>query len=180
LRNDPEHVLPAYIACSIAKSQRNWADGPAKVEQEKMLKSHWAVLGRLRNAGITLAEVVRQYHAQGVVPLRLCDMTADRAPWVGTVTAPKLPSHTRSLAPRGAGDRECDLLVAASWMLPMLPNAGTEICRLSVFLASFTCLLSWEDLLGFDLGASLLWQLKCAHFVPAKAPLLEEAIFNQN
>jgi hypothetical protein len=40
LRNDPEHVLPAYIGCSIAKSQRNWADGPTKKEQEKMLKPH--------------------------------------------------------------------------------------------------------------------------------------------
>jgi hypothetical protein len=62
LRNDPEHELPAYTGCSIVKSQRNWADGPAKAEQEKMLKSHWAVLGRLRDIGITLAEVVRQYH----------------------------------------------------------------------------------------------------------------------
>jgi hypothetical protein len=26
----------------------------------------------------------------------------------------------------------------------------------------------------------LLWYLKCAHLVPAKAPLTEEAIFNQN
>jgi hypothetical protein len=63
LRNDPEHALPPYTGCSIAKSQRNWADGPAKKEQEKMLKLHWAVLGRLRNAGITLAEVIGQYHA---------------------------------------------------------------------------------------------------------------------
>jgi hypothetical protein len=85
LRNDPEHALPAYTGCSIAKSQRNWADGLAKKEQKKVLKSHWAMLGRLRNAGITLAEVVRQYHSRGVVPLWrrplcLCDMTADRAP----------------------------------------------------------------------------------------------------
>jgi hypothetical protein len=28
-----------------------------------MLKLHWAVLGRLRNAGVTLAEVIGQYHA---------------------------------------------------------------------------------------------------------------------
>jgi hypothetical protein len=55
-----------------------------------------------------------------------------------------------------------------------------EICKWSVFSASFTCLLSWEDLLGFDLGAFLLRQLKCAHLVPAKAPLSVEAIFNQN
>jgi hypothetical protein len=32
LRNDPEHALPSYTGCSIAKSQRNWADGPAKKE----------------------------------------------------------------------------------------------------------------------------------------------------
>jgi hypothetical protein len=51
---------------------------------------------------------------------------------------------------------------------------------LSVFLASFIRPLSWKDLLGSDLGASLLWQLKCAHLVPAKAPVPEEAIFNQN
>jgi hypothetical protein len=40
--------------------------------------------------------------------------------------------------------------------------------------------LPWEDLLRFDLDVFLLLQLKCAHLVPAKAPLLEEAIFNQN
>jgi hypothetical protein len=51
---------------------------------------------------------------------------------------------------------------------------------LSVFSASSICLLSWEDLLGFNLGAFLLLQLKCIHLVPAKAPLPEEAIFNQN
>jgi hypothetical protein len=45
LRNGPEFALPSYTGCSIAKSQRNWADGPAKKEQEKMLKLHWAVLG---------------------------------------------------------------------------------------------------------------------------------------
>jgi hypothetical protein len=47
LRNDPEFALPSYTWCSIAKSQRNWSDGPAKKEQEKMLKLHWAMLGRL-------------------------------------------------------------------------------------------------------------------------------------
>jgi hypothetical protein len=40
--------------------------------------------------------------------------------------------------------------------------------------------LSWDDLLGFDLGAFLLRQVKCAHLVSAMAPLPEEAIFNQN
>jgi hypothetical protein len=39
-------------------------------DQERILKLHWAVLGRLRGAGVTLAEVIGQYHARGVVPLR--------------------------------------------------------------------------------------------------------------
>jgi hypothetical protein len=47
LRNDLEFALLSYTGCSIAKSQRNWSDGPAQKEQEKMLKLHWAVLGRL-------------------------------------------------------------------------------------------------------------------------------------
>jgi hypothetical protein len=55
------------------------------------------VLRRLRGSEVTLAEVLGQYHARGVVPLRrrphcLCEMMADRASWMGTVTAPSLPS----------------------------------------------------------------------------------------
>jgi hypothetical protein len=97
LRNDPEFALPVFTGNSIAESQRSWLDGPAKKEQEKILRDHWAVLGRLRGARFTLAEVIRQYHARGVVPLRrrplrLCEMTANQAPWTGTVTAPSLLS----------------------------------------------------------------------------------------
>jgi hypothetical protein len=40
LRNDPEFTLPLYTGNSITKSQRNWADGPAKREQKKILKDH--------------------------------------------------------------------------------------------------------------------------------------------
>jgi hypothetical protein len=58
LRNDPEFALPAYTENSIAESRRNWSDGPTKVEQEKILKDHWAVLRRLQGAGVTLAEVL--------------------------------------------------------------------------------------------------------------------------
>jgi hypothetical protein len=131
LRNDPEHALLAYTDCSIAKSQRNWADGPAKAEQENMLKSHWAVLGRLRNVGITLAEVVGQYHARGVAPLRrrplrLCDMTADRAPWVGTVTALELPSPLEVQRRVAQAIGRATYSWPPSRMLLMLPNAGIE------------------------------------------------------
>jgi hypothetical protein len=38
LRNDPEFAL--YTGNSIAESRRNWSDGPAKTEQEKILKDH--------------------------------------------------------------------------------------------------------------------------------------------
>jgi hypothetical protein len=40
--------------------------------------------------------------------------------------------------------------------------------------------LSWNDLLGVDLGVLLSSQLKCTHLIPAKVPLLEEVIFNEN
>jgi hypothetical protein len=131
LQNDREFALSSYTGCSIAKSQRNWSDGPAKKEQEKMLKLHWAVLGHLRNAGVTLAEVIGQYHARGVVPLRrrplrLCDMTADRPPCVGTVTvlSPSSPLDVQSCAAQVIGRS------SYSWppsrLLPMFRNAGTK------------------------------------------------------
>jgi hypothetical protein len=96
-----------------------------------MLKLHWAVLGRLRNAGITLAEVVGQYHAQGVVPLRrqplrLCDMTTDRATWVRMVTALELPSPLEVQRRVAQAIGRSTYSWPPSRMLPMLPNAGTE------------------------------------------------------
>jgi hypothetical protein len=47
LRNDPEFAIPVYIGNSIAESRRSWSDSPTKIEQEKMLRDHWAVLRRL-------------------------------------------------------------------------------------------------------------------------------------
>jgi hypothetical protein len=47
------------IHCEVAEELGRWT---AKKEQEKMLKLHWAMLGRLQNAGVTLAEVIGQYH----------------------------------------------------------------------------------------------------------------------
>jgi hypothetical protein len=87
------------------------------------------VLGRLR-AGVTLAEVIGQYHARGVVPLRkrplrLCEMTADRAPWAGTVTAPSLPSPLEVQRRVAQAIGRSTYSWSPSRMLPMLPNAGT-------------------------------------------------------
>jgi hypothetical protein len=47
LRNDPEFALPAFTRNSTGQSRRNWSNSPTKVEQEKILKGHWAVLRRL-------------------------------------------------------------------------------------------------------------------------------------
>jgi hypothetical protein len=91
---------------------------------------HWAILGRLRGAGVTLATVIWQYHARGVVQLRrqllrLCEMSADRAPWTGTVTVPVFtsPNETRRHMEQAIGK------VSYSWpptrLLRMLPHEGT-------------------------------------------------------
>jgi hypothetical protein len=71
---------------------RSWSDGAPKAEQEKLLKEHWAVLARLRDAWVDLAAIIGQYHTRGVVllrrrPLRLCEMKAKRAPWIGAMIA---------------------------------------------------------------------------------------------
>jgi hypothetical protein len=59
-------------------------------------------------------------------PLLLCEMTADRAPWDGTVTAPSLPS------PLEVQRRVAQVIGrwTYSWplsrLLPVLPNVRTE------------------------------------------------------
>jgi hypothetical protein len=64
---------------------------------------------------------------------------------------------TRGSVPRGTGDWEVDLLVAVVAEASDAPQHGDkETCKLSIFLASFILPLLWKDLLGFDLGASLL------------------------
>jgi hypothetical protein len=62
----------------------------------------------------------------------------------------------------------------------MLFNAGTEkiISCLSPREVYIWPSL-WNDVLEANLGVFLSLQLKCAHLVSAKAPLPEEAIFNQ-
>jgi hypothetical protein len=59
-------------------------------------------------------------------PLHLCEMTADRAPWMGIVTALTLPSllevHRRVAQAIGKSTYSWPL----AWLLPMLPHEGTE------------------------------------------------------
>jgi hypothetical protein len=57
-------------------------------------------------------------------------MTADRPPWMGTVTAPFIPSLLE-VQHHGAGDREVDLLVAALAVTPDNPQRGDiKVCEL--------------------------------------------------
>jgi hypothetical protein len=63
----PRVRAAAFTGNSIRQSQSNWTHGQPQAEQEKMLKEHWAVLGRLRGAGVTLATVIGQYHARVVL-----------------------------------------------------------------------------------------------------------------
>jgi hypothetical protein len=121
LRNDPE-----YTWNSITESRRNWSDGLAKAEQEKILKDHWAVLRRLRGAGVTLSEILRQYHAREVVPHRLYEMAADRAPWTGTMTAPSLPSPLEVQRRVAQAIGRLTYSLPPARLHPMLPHEGIE------------------------------------------------------
>jgi hypothetical protein len=58
LRNDTEFALLAFIGNSISQSRWNWLDGPAKAEQEKILRDHWVLLRHLQGAGVTLSDVL--------------------------------------------------------------------------------------------------------------------------
>jgi hypothetical protein len=98
---------------------------------------------------------------------------------VGIVTAPELPSplEVRRRVVQAIGRSTYSW--PPSWMLPMLPNVGIEkIVSCSSSREVYIRPSSWNDVLETNLGVSLSLQLKCAHLVPAKAPLSEEAIFN--
>jgi hypothetical protein len=98
--------------------------------------------------------VIGQYHARGVAPLqrwplRLCDMTADRAPLGGDRDRVVAPIVARGPASSGAGDREIVLLVAVVAATPDAPQRGDrEICKLFVF--SSCCICFWVAALIFS------------------------------
>jgi hypothetical protein len=95
--------------------------------------------------------------------LRLCDMTADRAPWVGTVIA-SLPLSLLEVQRRVA---QAVGRSTYSWppsrMLLMLPNAGTEkfVSRSSSRHVSFA-FCHGVDLLGIGLPR-LTFVFSCRH-----------------
>jgi hypothetical protein len=73
-------------------------------------------------------------------PLRHDDR---QGPYAGTVTTPEPPSLLEVQHRVAQAIWRSTYSWPPSRMLPMLPNAGTEISKLSVFLASFIHPLSW-------------------------------------
>jgi hypothetical protein len=59
-------------------------------------------------------------------PLLLCEMTADRPPWEGTVTVPLPPSPLEVQRHVAQAIGRSTYSWTLSRLLPMLPNAGTE------------------------------------------------------
>jgi hypothetical protein len=89
--------------------------------------------------------VIGQYHARGVVPLRrrplrLCEMTADQAPWTGTVTTSLLPSPLEVQRRVAQAIARLTYSWSPSRLLPMLPNVGTEKI-VSCYLLDASCFL---------------------------------------
>jgi hypothetical protein len=95
-----------------------------------MFMDHWAVLAHLRDAEVSLATIIGQYNARGVIslrrrPLRLCEMTTDRAPWARTVTAPKRPSLNETQHHVSLAIGKSTFVWPPPQLLPMFPNEET-------------------------------------------------------
>jgi hypothetical protein len=82
-----------------------------------MFRDHRAVLSRLRDAGVI---PLRRR------PLRLCEMTADGDPWVGTVTTLEFPSMNEIQRRVSLAIWKSTFLWPSPQLLLMLPNEGTE------------------------------------------------------
>jgi hypothetical protein len=85
------------------------------------------VLTCLRGVGVTLATVIGQYHSWGVVPLQrrplhLCEMTADRATLIGTMTALEFPSLNEIQHHMALAIRKSTFTWLRAQILPMLPT----------------------------------------------------------
>jgi hypothetical protein len=74
--------------------------------------------------------------------LRLCKMTPDRPPWMGTVTAPSLPSPLEVQHRVVQAIGRSTYSWSPSRLLPMLPNTVTEKI-VSCYLLDVSCLLLW-------------------------------------
>ena len=129
LKDCPEYPLPKYTGYSIAEVPANWSYGPPEADVERLLGDCFVVLAKLRNAGVDLATVIGLYHTLGVIPLqrhhlRICQMTPDRAPFVGTMCAPQPPSLDEIQHHVGRAIGKASYSWSPPQVLPMLPHEG--------------------------------------------------------
>ena len=107
-------------------------------------------LHEVKSRGVDLAEVIGAYLLRGVVPLRrrplkLYQMTQERAPFVGTVTADPLPTtdEVRRRVRIIVGNPSLDF--PREGVLPMLPAPETVVLVSPIFLLILPLLrLSFE------------------------------------
>jgi hypothetical protein len=141
LQNDPEFALPSYTWCSIAKSQRNWLDARRGAGEDAQAS--------LDRAGAPPKRRSHPGRSDRAIPRPRCRAAPEAAasplrhdnwqgPLGGDCDCTVAPVAARSSAPRGAGDREVVLLVAAVATAPNAPQRGDrKICKLFVFSACF-------------------------------------------
>ena len=85
----------------------------------------------LRSHGVDMVAVIGGYHSRGIIPLRrralrLYEMTPDKAPFEGTVTADPLPSVDEVWRRVGQAVRNSSVVWPPSQLLPMLLDEGTK------------------------------------------------------
>jgi hypothetical protein len=91
LKDDPARPLPAFTGRAILGPAHTWRDRP-RPEAFRAISPAIEVIRKLREARLTGSAVLAHHLARGVAPLRtrvlrMYEMTADRVPFVGTVTA---------------------------------------------------------------------------------------------
>jgi hypothetical protein len=100
-------------------------------------------LTRLHNVGVDLAAIIGQYHAWGIVPLQrrplhIYEMTASRAPFVGSMTAPEPPSLDEIQHWVSVAIGRASYSLPPPQLLPMLHNERTEkLCKYFLLFDKF-------------------------------------------
>jgi hypothetical protein len=116
LRNDPEFALLTYTGNSITQGLRCWTDVPSKAEQAKLLKDHWAVLTRLRQAAVDRHQPVSRPGGGTASKTAAAPLRDDgrQGPLGRDLDPARAPITGGDPAPRGTSNREVNLLVATS------------------------------------------------------------------
>ena len=143
LRNDAARPLPQYTGRTFDSAPQDWKWGASKTDR-KNLDAALAALEAVKARGVDLAEVIGAYLLRGVVPLqlrtlKLYQMTEERAPFTGTVTANPLPTVDEVRRRLRTIMGNSSLEFPRQGVLPMLPDPGTvELVRAFPFRPRFS------------------------------------------